>query len=162
MSAALIQVLLYGVLAGLSALAFAATLAVMPGGRLKTLGFGAGFVGAQALTCSAFVTIGVAAAGSTNRSHPGLRAALALALAVALVALALRLRRRPPNADMRPTPDESSVTNRQTPAARPSAFPDGLGQQNTERVEDEEPGEHEQREDSDLRLPASDLAFTPS
>jgi hypothetical protein len=103
-----IQVLLYGLLAGLSALAFAATLAVMPGGRLKTFGFGAGFVGAQALTCSVFVTLGVAAAGSGSKSHPGVRAALALALAVALIALAVRVRRRPPNANPRPSSNERS------------------------------------------------------
>jgi hypothetical protein len=96
---ALIQVLLYGLLAGLSALAFAGTLAVMPGGRLKSFGFCTGFVGAQTLTCSAFVTIGVAATGTGSKSHSGLRAALALALAVALIALAFRIRRRPPNAN---------------------------------------------------------------
>ena len=68
----------------------------MPGGRLKALGFSAGFVGAQAVTCSVFVTIGVAAAGSGSKSHPGVRAVLALALAVALIALAFKVRRRPP------------------------------------------------------------------
>ena len=41
---AAIQVVLYGLLAGLTAVGFAATLAVMPSGRLKALGFGAGFV----------------------------------------------------------------------------------------------------------------------
>ena len=41
------QVVLYGLLAGFTALGFAATLTVMPSGRLKALGFGIGFVGAQ-------------------------------------------------------------------------------------------------------------------
>ncbi len=98
-----IQVLLYGLLAGLSALAFTATLAVMPGGRLKTLSFGAGFVGAQTLTCAAFVTLGIGALGAGSKNHPGLRAALAFALAIVLVALAVRVRRRPPSTNPRPS-----------------------------------------------------------
>ena len=103
-----IQVVLYGLLAGLSALAFAATLAVMPGGRLKTLGFGIAFVGAQALTCAVFVTIGVAAAGSGTKSHSGVRAALALTLAAALIVLALRVRHTPPNTNRHPSPNKRS------------------------------------------------------
>ena len=105
-----IQVLLYGLLAGLSALAFAATLAVMPGGRLKTMSFGAGFVGAQSLTCAAFVTLGVGALGAGTKNHPSLRAALAFALAILLVALAIRLRRRPLSTNPRPSPNESRGT----------------------------------------------------
>ena len=70
MSHAAIQVVLYGLLAGLSPLAFAATLAVMPSGRLKAFGFGAGFVGAQLLTCSVLVIFGLAATGSARRVTP--------------------------------------------------------------------------------------------
>jgi hypothetical protein len=51
---AAIQLLLYALLAGLSPVAFAATIAVMPAGRLKVLGFGTAFVLAQSLTCSLF------------------------------------------------------------------------------------------------------------
>ena len=116
-----IEVLLYGLLAGLSALAFAATLAVMPGGRLKTLGFGAGFVGAQALTCSVFVTIGVASAGSGSKGHAGIRVGLELALAVALIALAFRVRQRPPNTNNPSSPGESAG------AARTRALLERLG-----------------------------------
>ena len=95
---AAIQVVLYGLLAGLSAVGFAATLAVMPSGRLKALGFGAGFVGAQILTCSVLVIFGIAVTGS-RASHPDLRAALEVALAVVLIALALVVHRRPPKTD---------------------------------------------------------------
>ena len=116
-----IQVLLYGLLAGSSALAFAATLAVMPGGRLKTSAFGAGFVGAQALTCTVFVTIGVASVGSGSKSHAGVRVALELALAVALIALAFRFRQRPPN-----TNNPSSQTER-AGGARTHALLERLG-----------------------------------
>jgi hypothetical protein len=110
---ATIQVVLYGLLAGLSALAFAATLAVMPSGRLKALGFGAGFVGAQILTCSVLVIFGIAATGSSGKSHPGLRAALEVALALVLIALALVIRRRPPNTNDSPTAHDRSKARTQ-------------------------------------------------
>lgn len=89
---AALQLLLYALLAGLSPVAFAATIAVMPAGRLKVLGFGTAFVVAQLLTCVILVVIGVAAA--SRNSRPGLHASLELALALGLVALALELRRR--------------------------------------------------------------------
>jgi hypothetical protein len=90
---AAIQVVLYGLLAGFTALGFAATLTVMPAGRLKALGFGAGFVGAQSLTCSVLVIFGIAVA--SGKSHPDLRATLEVALALVLIALALVVHRRP-------------------------------------------------------------------
>ena len=93
---AILQLLLYALLAGLSALAFAATIAVMSAGRLKALGFAIGFVLAQLLTCSLLVLIGVAATGSSRKQHPGVQATLAIVLALGLVMLALRIRRRPP------------------------------------------------------------------
>jgi Sap-like sulfolipid-1-addressing protein len=89
---AALQLLLYAFLAGLSPVAFAATIAVMPAGRVNVLGFGSAFVVAQLLTCVIFVVIGVAAA--TRKSQPGLHASLEIAVAVGLVVLALELRRR--------------------------------------------------------------------
>jgi hypothetical protein len=91
-----LQVLLYAVVAGLSPLAFAATIAVMHAGRPKALAFGIGFVATQVLTCSLFVAIDVAAVGSSRRHHPGIQVALEVAVAVALIWLAGRIRRRPP------------------------------------------------------------------
>jgi hypothetical protein len=110
---AAIQVVLYGLLAGLSVLGFAATLAVMPSGRLKAFGFGAGFVGAQILTCSVLVIFGIAATGSSGKSHPGLRATLEVALALVLIALALVVHRRPPNTNGGPTAHERSKARTQ-------------------------------------------------
>ena len=89
---AALQLLLYALLAGLSPVAFAATIAVMPAGRLKVLGFGTAFVIAQLLTCVIFVAIGVAA--TTRKSRPVLHASLETAVALGLVGLALALRRR--------------------------------------------------------------------
>jgi len=110
---AAIQVVLYGLLAGLSALAFAATLAVMPSGRLKAVGFGAGFVGAQILTCSALVIFGIAATGSSAKSHPDLRAALEVALALTLIAVASVVHRRPRSTNDGPTAHERSKARTQ-------------------------------------------------
>ena len=92
---ATIQVLLYGLLAGLSPLAFAAAIAVTQTGRLKAVGFGAGFVLAQLFTCAVFVIAGVAVTGTTN-SYPGIQALLGGTLAVLLVSVALQVRRRGP------------------------------------------------------------------
>jgi hypothetical protein len=91
---ALLQVLLYAVLAGLSPLAFAATIAVMHAGRPKALAFGIGFVAAQLLTCSLFVVVDVSATGSGRKHYPGVQAALEAGVAVALIWLAGRVRRR--------------------------------------------------------------------
>jgi Sap, sulfolipid-1-addressing protein len=93
---ATLQLLLYALLAGFSALAFAATIAVMEVGRLKTLGFGTGFVIGQLFTCSLFVIVGVAVTGASKRTHSALLATLELLLALLLIAVALRVRRAPP------------------------------------------------------------------
>ena len=92
---ATIQLLLYALLAGFSALAFAATIAVMQAGRLKTLGFGTGFVIGQLFTCSLFVIVGVVVTGASKRPHSALLATLELLVALILIAVALRLRRAP-------------------------------------------------------------------
>ena len=105
---AAIQVVLYGLLAGFTALGFAATLAVMPSGRLKALGFGTGFVGAQILTCSLLVIFGVAVTEGSEKTHPEVRAALEIALALVLFVLALAAHRRPPDTNDGPTPHERS------------------------------------------------------
>jgi len=92
---ATLQLLLYALLAGFSALAFAATIAVMQAGRLKTLGFGAGFVIGQVFTCSLFVIFGVVVTGASKRTHSALLATLELLVALLLIAVALRARRAP-------------------------------------------------------------------
>src|SRR6478672_513597 len=93
---ALFELSLYALLAGFSAVAFAATLAVMQAGRLKTLGFGTGFVLGQVFTCSLFVIVGVVVTGASKRSHSTLLATLELLLALLATGVALRIRRKPP------------------------------------------------------------------
>jgi len=100
---ATIQVILYGLVAGLSAVGLGAMLAVIPSGRLKAVGFGGAFVGAQLLTCSVLVIFGIAATGFSDKSFPGFRAALEIVLALVLIALAVVVHRRPPNTRESPT-----------------------------------------------------------
>ena len=85
----------------------------MPAGRLKACGFAAGFIGRRSSTCSALVIIGMAATGSSRKSHANFRAALEFALALALITLALRVHRRPPNTNQRPTANERSEARTQ-------------------------------------------------
>ena len=93
---AALHLLLYALIAGFSAVAFASTLAVMQAGRLKTIGFGVGFVSGQVLTCSLLVGFGVVVTGASRRTHSTLLATLELLLALLLIAAALRVRRARP------------------------------------------------------------------
>src|SRR6476661_1796539 len=83
---ALLQVILYALLAGLSPLAFAATIAVMRAGRPQALAFGIGFVAAQLVIFTVFLVVEVGATGRSRRS--GAQVVIELALAAALVWLA--------------------------------------------------------------------------
>jgi Sap, sulfolipid-1-addressing protein len=107
---AAIQLLIYALLAGLSPVAFAATIAVIPAGRLKVLGFGTAFVVAQLMTCTLFVIIGVAA--TTRKSHPDLHASLEIALAVALTWFVINLRDRAPTATESSSPRTRAMVER--------------------------------------------------
>jgi hypothetical protein len=82
----LLQVLLYAVLAGLSPLAFAATIAVMRAGRPQALAFGIGFVVAQTVTFMVFLVFNLGVTGRSRRSS--VQVVVELVLAVALVWLA--------------------------------------------------------------------------
>ena len=105
---ATLQVLLYAVVAGLSPLAFAATISVMQAGRPRALAFAVGFVVSQLLVCSAFVVLGVAVAGSGTRRHAGVEVVLEFAVALALLWLARRVRQSEPTMDR----DSSNRTRR--------------------------------------------------
>ena len=89
-----LQLVVYALVATLSPLAFAATLAVIETGRLRALAFGVGFVGAQLATVGVLVLVGTAAVPGRERARPTLRAALELAVGLALLALAGLVRRR--------------------------------------------------------------------
>jgi hypothetical protein len=94
---AVLQIFLYGALAGASPTAFAATITVMHSGRAKALAFAIGFVSAQLATCSLLVAIDIEVGGRRNH-HPGIQFVLEAAVAVTLVWLAVRVRRRDPAA----------------------------------------------------------------
>lgn len=82
-------------LATLSPLGFAATIAVMRAGRLTALGFAVGVVLGQLLACTILVTVGVVVAPDRSVAHPTLDGLLQLALAVLLVLYAWAIHGRP-------------------------------------------------------------------
>jgi cytochrome c biogenesis protein CcdA len=90
-----LQLIPYGLIATLSPLGFAATLAVIRSGRFKALGFGVGFVSGQLLACGILVTAGAAAVPDREAGHPTFRGVLAIGFGLAVLWLALMVRRRP-------------------------------------------------------------------
>lgn len=88
MNAAVVELVLYALIATLTPLGFAATLAVIESGRLNALVFCVTFVLAQLLTCAVLVVLGVAAIPDRRRGYPGARAVLEVAFGLALLVLA--------------------------------------------------------------------------
>ena len=107
-----LQILLYGLLAMLSPLGFAATLAVIQSGRFKALGFGIGFVGGQLLACGLLVMAGTAVVPDRETGHDTLRGLLAIGFGIAVLWLALNVRRRPPSTTPRSSERSQAVLAR--------------------------------------------------
>ena len=85
----------YALLAALSPIGFAATLAVIGSGRLKALSFGIGFVAGQLGSLALLVLLGGDWKPSYQSSYPTMEALLQLGVGVALLWLAVFLYRRP-------------------------------------------------------------------
>jgi hypothetical protein len=107
-----LQLVLYGLLAMLSPLGFAATLAVIQSGRFKALGFGIGFVAGQLLACGLLVTAGTAVIPDRETGHDTLRGLLAIGFGVAVLSLAVNLRRRPQSTTPRSSERSQAVLER--------------------------------------------------
>jgi len=107
-----LQILLYGLLAMLSPLGFAATLAVIQSGRFKALGFGIGFVAGQLLACALLVMAGAAVIPDRETGHETFRGLLAIGLGVAVLSLALSVRRRPESTTPRSSERSQAVLER--------------------------------------------------
>ena len=99
MSSPALQLVPYALVAALSPLGFAATLAVMGSGRLKAFAFACAFIGGQLLACSILVLIGAVAVPGHDSRHPTLQAALEIVFGLALLGLAAGVRRRPVQVD---------------------------------------------------------------
>lgn len=93
MSSPALQLVPYALVAAMSPLGFAATLAVMGSGRLKALVFGCAFIVGQLMACGFLIVIGAATIPDHGSRHPTLQAALEIAFGVALLGLAVGLRR---------------------------------------------------------------------
>jgi hypothetical protein len=107
-----LQLVLYGLLAMLSPLGFAATLAVLQSGRFKALGFGIGFVAGQLLACGLLVMAGTAVVPDRETGHDTLRGLLAIGFGIAVLWLALNVRRRPPSTTPRSSERSQAVLAR--------------------------------------------------
>jgi hypothetical protein len=90
-----LNVMAYAVLATLTPVGFAMTVAVIESGRVKALAFAFAFVSAQLATCTVLVAVGASADPGGDRDRPTFRAVLELVFGLALFALAARVRRRP-------------------------------------------------------------------
>jgi hypothetical protein len=95
MSSGDLDLVLYALIAALSPLGAAATLAVIRTGRWNALAFAIGLVSSQTLACAALVLIGGVAAPDRERGHPTFRALLELGFGLALLWLAVIVRRQP-------------------------------------------------------------------
>ena len=93
MSSPALQLIPYALVAAMSPLGFAATLAVMGSGRLKALVFGCAFIVGQLMACGLLIVIGAATMPHHGTRHPTLQAALEIAFGVALLGLAVGVRR---------------------------------------------------------------------
>ena len=111
--------LLYGLVAALSPLALASTLAVLKSdrGRLNGFVFAVGFLVAQALTCLVAVVIGSVATPDHVADHDRISSALALTLGILLLAAAWHWR----------TPREAAVREQRRTSPRTKAFLERLG-----------------------------------
>ncbi|MGZ4415199.1 MAG: GAP family protein [Gaiellaceae bacterium] len=95
MAGAAAHLIPYALVATLSPLGFAATLAVMRTGRLKALGFGLGVVFGQLIACAALVAIGAATTPHRTKAYPTFEGLLQVALGIALLCFAIVVYRRP-------------------------------------------------------------------
>jgi len=93
MSSPALQLVPYALVAAMSPLGFAATLAVMGSGRLKALIFGCAFIAGQLIACGILILIGAAAVPDHGSRHPTLQAALEIGFGLALLGLAVDVRR---------------------------------------------------------------------
>ena len=107
-----VQLVLYGLLAMLSPLGFAATLAVIESGRFKALGFGIGFVAGQLLACGLLVMAGAAVVPDHQSGYDTFRSVLAIGFGVAVLWLALNVRRRPQSTTPRSSDRSQAVLER--------------------------------------------------
>lgn len=96
-----LDLLLYALIAALSPVGVAATIAVIRSGRWTALVFAVGFVTSQLLVCAVLVVIGGAAVPERERGHPTFRSLLELAFGLVLLWLAVLVRRQPESRERR-------------------------------------------------------------
>ncbi len=103
---------LYALVAALSPMAFAVTLAVIKAGRLQALAFTAAMIASQFLVGALLVSIGGWMVPQRTHGHATARALLDLAFAAWMLTLAARVRRRRPDPKPRSSPRTTAVLDR--------------------------------------------------
>ena len=101
-----IELFVYALVATASPLGFAATLAVVASGRLKSIAFAFAFVLGQLVACALIVVVDPSFLPTGGHDHERLRSVLELVFGVALLCLAAFVRSRPN--DGVPAPDSRS------------------------------------------------------
>jgi hypothetical protein len=99
---AAVHLIPYAVIATLSPLGLAATIAVMRSGRLKAIGFALGVVLGQLLACAVLVAVGAIATPDRSKSHPTFEGLLEIGLAIVVLSYAAMVHRRTETARPRP------------------------------------------------------------
>jgi Sap, sulfolipid-1-addressing protein len=112
MADAIVALIAYGLLATLSPLGFAATLAVIESGRPRSIAFGIAFVLAQLVACALVIGLDTTAGLERRRDYPVLRGILELVFGVALLVLAALVWRRPKDGGGMSTEGSRAVLSR--------------------------------------------------
>ena len=107
-----LSLVLFALVAALSPMAFAATLAVIKAGRLKALAFAVAIIVSQFLVGWILVSIGGWSVPNHGHAYPTARGILMVAFAAGLLLLAARVRRRPPGPQPRSSPRAEAVLAR--------------------------------------------------
>jgi hypothetical protein len=94
-----LDLIAYALVATLTPLGFAATLAVIESGRVQAFAFAFGLVAAQLATCAFLVAVGTSFVPDRDRDRPVLRATFELCFGLALLGLSAIARRRPETSD---------------------------------------------------------------
>jgi hypothetical protein len=115
-----VHVVLYGLLAGLSAVAATAVIVVLrtSQGRINGIAFTIGFVLVQLAVCAVALLIGIGTVPDRHHSHHGVEAVLELLVGVGLLAWAWRVRHPRPHLESSRRVREELHTRRDAAMAR--------------------------------------------
>src|SRR3954462_4575956 len=104
-----LELIAYALVAALTPLGFAATLAVIESGRLQAAAFALGLLTAQFGTCALLVVVGTSLVPDRDRDRTVLRAAIEICFGVTLLGIAAIVRSRPETLGADATPGRATA-----------------------------------------------------